>query len=64
MLDRGRLIQGQHDPFVPVSNGKYLADRLPKSRLEVVDTGHLVWEDAADIYARLVLDWVSVHKRG
>jgi len=58
------IIQGKRDPFVPVSNGEYLAARLPKSRLEVVDTGHLVWEDAADTYARLVLDWVAVHKRG
>jgi len=57
-------IQGKRDPFVPVSNGEYLAARLPTCRLEVLDTGHLAWEDEADAYARLVLDWVSVHKQG
>jgi pimeloyl-ACP methyl ester carboxylesterase len=56
------VIAGQHDPFVPVSNGRFLVDRLPIARLEIVDTGHLVWEDAAETYARLVLDWVEAHK--
>ena len=59
-----QIIQGKHDPFVPVSNAEYLANRLPMSRLEVVDTGHLVWEDAADTYARLVLNWAPVHGCG
>jgi pimeloyl-ACP methyl ester carboxylesterase len=58
------VIQGKRDPFVPVSNGEYLVARLPTCRLEVLDTGHLVWEDAADAYARLVLDWVAAHARG
>lgn len=57
------VIMGRHDPYVPVSNGQFLADRLPAARLEIVDTGHLVWEDAAERYGRLVLDWVEAHKR-
>ncbi len=57
------VITGRHDPFVPVSNGQFLVDRLPTARLEIVDTGHLVWEDAADVYAEFVLDWVKTHKR-
>lgn len=55
------VISGRHDPFVPVSNGQFLVDRLPNARHEIVDTGHLVWEDAAETYATLVLDWVEAH---
>ncbi len=57
------VIAGRHDPFVPVSNGQYLVDRLPTARLEVLDTGHFVWEDASATYAKLVAEWVEAHKR-
>ncbi len=57
------VITGQHDPFVPVSNGQYLVERLALAHLEVVDAGHLVWEDAADAYAGLALDWVARYTR-
>ncbi len=57
-----QIIQGEHDPFVPVSNGEFLAARLPNSRLEILDAGHLAWEDAADEYSRLVLDWAQLHR--
>ncbi|MFJ5162359.1 alpha/beta fold hydrolase [Pantoea sp. NPDC088449] len=57
------VITGQHDPFVPVSNGQYVVERVPVSHLEIVNSGHLVWEDAADAYAGFVLDWVKKHKR-
>ena len=57
------VIMGCHDPFVPVSNGQFLVDRLPTAHLEIVDTGHLVWEDAADRYAELIINWVERHKR-
>ncbi|WCK80181.1 alpha/beta fold hydrolase [Agrobacterium fabrum] len=55
------VISSRHDPFVPFSNGQYLSDRLPAARHEIIDAGHLVWEDAADEYAGCVLDWVKEH---
>jgi pimeloyl-ACP methyl ester carboxylesterase len=55
------VISSRHDPFVPFSNGQYLCDRLPTARHEIIDAGHLVWEDAADEYAGFVLDWVEEH---
>lgn len=57
------VITGQHDPFVPVSNGQYVVERVPVSHLEILNSGHLVWEDAAEAYASFVLDWVKKHKR-
>lgn len=56
------VITGQHDPFVPVSNGQYVVERVPDSHLEIVNSGHLVWEDAAEAYVGFVLNWVKTHK--
>ena len=37
------LINGRHDPVVPLSNVEFLDERLPNSRLVVLDAGHFVW---------------------
>lgn len=57
------VIVGRDDPFVPVANGEYLANRLPNARLQIVDAGHFVWEEAADLYAGHLLDWAATHTR-
>jgi pimeloyl-ACP methyl ester carboxylesterase len=31
--------------------------RLPHSKLDIVDAGHFTWEDATDQYAALVTSW-------
>ena len=51
------IINGARDPVVPPVNAEYLHERLPKSKLEIIDAGHFVWEDAADTYAALVTSW-------
>jgi pimeloyl-ACP methyl ester carboxylesterase len=51
------IINGARDPVVPPVNTAYLHERLPKSKVELIDTGHFIWEDAADTYASLVTDW-------
>jgi pimeloyl-ACP methyl ester carboxylesterase len=50
-------IAGRTDPVVPVSNAEYLHERLPNSKLAVLDAGHFTWEEGADDYARTVTDW-------
>lgn len=52
-----QLINGKLDSVVPVSNVEYLHERLPNSRLDVVDAGHFVWEENADEYARIITEW-------
>jgi pimeloyl-ACP methyl ester carboxylesterase len=52
-----QIIAGKRDPAVPPVNGQYLHKRLPNSKLDLVDAGHFVWEDAADEYAALVTNW-------
>ncbi len=54
-----QIIAGLRDPAVPPANAEFLHDRLPRSRLDILDAGHFTWEDAADQYAELVTTWWS-----
>jgi pimeloyl-ACP methyl ester carboxylesterase len=54
-----QIIAGARDPAVPPVNAEYLHERLPNSKLDIVDAGHFTWEDAADDYATLVTSWWS-----
>jgi pimeloyl-ACP methyl ester carboxylesterase len=54
-----QIIAGARDPAVPPVNAEFLHERLPKSKLDIIDTGHFTWEDAADEYAALVTSWWS-----
>jgi pimeloyl-ACP methyl ester carboxylesterase len=47
------------DPLVPVSNGRYLAERIPGSELTVLSASHFAWEEIPDQFATLVADWVT-----
>jgi pimeloyl-ACP methyl ester carboxylesterase len=53
------VVNGRHDRVVPVANAKFLDERLPNSRLKIIDAGHFVWEEAAAEYASIVLDSIS-----
>jgi pimeloyl-ACP methyl ester carboxylesterase len=53
------LINGRHDPVVPLSNAEFLDARLPNSRLRIIDAGHFVWEEAPAAYAAIVLDSIA-----
>jgi pimeloyl-ACP methyl ester carboxylesterase len=53
------IIAGQQDPIVPPINAEFLHERLPLSKLAVLDAGHYTWEDAADEYVALVTNWWS-----
>ena len=50
------IVNGMHDRVVPVSNAEYLAERLPNSRLVLIEAGHFVWEEAPAEYASIILD--------
>jgi pimeloyl-ACP methyl ester carboxylesterase len=47
------------DPMVPVSNARYLADRIPGSELTVLTAGHFPWEEIPDQFAAMVADWAT-----
>jgi pimeloyl-ACP methyl ester carboxylesterase len=52
-----QIIAGARDPAVPPVNAEFLDERLPKSKLDIIDAGHFTWEDGADEYAALVTSW-------
>ena len=47
------------DPLVPVSNGRYLAERIPGSELTILEAGHFAWEELPDQFAAIVADSVA-----
>jgi hypothetical protein len=53
------IIAGRRDRVVPLINAEFLDERLPNSKLVVVDAGNFVWEERADEYASLIADWVA-----
>jgi pimeloyl-ACP methyl ester carboxylesterase len=54
-----QLIYSRRDDLVPPINGEYLHERLPNSKLDILDTGHYAWEDVADQYAAIISAWVK-----
>jgi pimeloyl-ACP methyl ester carboxylesterase len=55
----GTIINGRHDRVVPLVNAQFLDERLPISRLVIVDAGHFVWEEAPTEYASIILDSIT-----
>jgi poly(3-hydroxyalkanoate) depolymerase len=48
------VLAGDSDPIIPVANGRILAGRIPRGRLEVVDGGHLfLLTHAAEMASRV-----------
>jgi pimeloyl-ACP methyl ester carboxylesterase len=53
------IINGRHDRVVPLANAEFLDERLPTSRLAIIDAGHFVWEEAPAEYASIILDSIT-----
>jgi pimeloyl-ACP methyl ester carboxylesterase len=53
------IINGRRDPVVPVANAAFLDERLPNSRVVLIDGGHFIWEEAPTEYAGVILDSIS-----
>ena len=52
-----QIIAGAHDTTVPPVNAEFLHQRLPCSKLSIIDAGHFTWEDAAAEYSALITSW-------
>jgi pimeloyl-ACP methyl ester carboxylesterase len=53
------IISGRHDQVVPLANAEFLNDRLPNSRLVIIDAGHFVWEEAPAELASTILESIE-----
>ena len=51
-----RIVNGRHDRVVPLANAEFLDERLPNSRVSIIDAGHFVWEEAPAEYASIVIE--------
>lgn len=56
------VLHGTADAVVPVENGEFVAEKIPGSRLELIEGGpHLIMIEHADEVNDLVLDFLSAH---
>ena len=46
-------------PRRPARNAEFLNQRLPTSRLVIIDAGHFVWEEEPAKYASIILDSIT-----
>ena len=53
------IISGRHDQVVPLANAEFLNDRLPNSRLVIIDAGHFLWEEAPAELASTILESIE-----
>jgi pimeloyl-ACP methyl ester carboxylesterase len=53
------IINGRRDRVVPLANAAFLDERLPNSRVVVIDGGHFIWEEAPADYASAILDSIA-----
>jgi pimeloyl-ACP methyl ester carboxylesterase len=58
------IVNGRDDPVVPLANAEFLDERLPNSRLEVIDGGHFIWEEQPARYAAAVLGSLDRARQG
>ena len=57
------IFAGMRDLVVPLVNAEFLAARIPRSQLALIDSGHFVWEEASDKFAAMIAAWVTVGHR-
>lgn len=53
------VISGRHDRVVPLVNAEFLDERLPASRVVIIEAGHFVWEEAPAEYAAAIIDAIT-----
>jgi pimeloyl-ACP methyl ester carboxylesterase len=53
------IVVGRNDPYGLARDAALLRERLPHSRLDVLEAGHCVWEERAPEFESIVTQWVS-----
>jgi pimeloyl-ACP methyl ester carboxylesterase len=54
-----QIIAGRDDPYGLARDAEVLNEKLPASRLDMLDCGHAPWEEQPASYAGIVSDWVD-----
>ena len=53
------IVVGRSDPYGLARDAQLLRERLPHSRLDVLEAGHCFWEERAPEFESIVTQWVS-----
>jgi pimeloyl-ACP methyl ester carboxylesterase len=53
------IVVGRNDPYNLARDAALLRERLPHARLDVLESGHCVWEERAPEFESIVAEWVS-----
>jgi pimeloyl-ACP methyl ester carboxylesterase len=59
ILTPATVFGGRNDQVVPLANAEFLHDRLPNSRLAIIDAGHFLWEEAPAELAATILESIE-----
>jgi pimeloyl-ACP methyl ester carboxylesterase len=57
------IIGSRYDRVVPLTNAEFLEQRLPNSRLVLLDSGHFAWEETPTVYSDTIVDAVVATDR-
>jgi pimeloyl-ACP methyl ester carboxylesterase len=58
-----QIVCGRDDPLVPLANAEFLHEMLPKNKMDLLPAGHFAWEERPDLYADVLIDWLSTGYR-
>ena len=53
------IMSGTDDPLIPVANANFLAQMIPKSRLELLDNGHMFLVTRPVESARMIEEFLT-----
>jgi pimeloyl-ACP methyl ester carboxylesterase len=54
-----QIVCGRDDPLVPTPNQKFLHERLPNSRMDLLPAEHFAWEEVPDLYGEILVNWLA-----
>jgi pimeloyl-ACP methyl ester carboxylesterase len=54
------IVNGRNDRVVPLANAEFLDERLPNSRVAIIEGGHFIWEEAPAEYASIVMEAIEL----
>jgi pimeloyl-ACP methyl ester carboxylesterase len=57
------IVCGRDDPLVPSANAEFLHERLPNNRMDLLPAGHFAWEEVPDLYADVLIRWLTTGYR-
>jgi pimeloyl-ACP methyl ester carboxylesterase len=58
-----QVLCGRDDELVPPANAEFLREQLPNSRMDLLPAGHYAWEEVPDLYAGILISWLSTGYR-